>query len=433
MTRHGAQNTLFSVGKQRPLSCPRRRVVRSFLFGRSQQPCDNNDEEGNALLELMSRAGVDFGPLKSGLFSSGMGRGLYATTLILPGQRICSIDISHMITVDSAVEYLAKVMPGAENLRSHDPWAVLALFLCMMSSERYNESTYMIQYRRVLPTFVDTVLEWDQDDVNLLRGSHLHTIAEQIREFAHDTVADVMNANAPDIDEESIRWSLSILLSRLVRLETAAGETILVLCPGLDFLNMSCDSTSFISLDRDQHVYIKSDRLYKPGDQVCISYGEKTSGELYLSYGFYPDENPHDACLFSIHADSITLIQEMKQLGIPEHNVFPLRLEGLPEGLLRYAAIISLSEDNVDLLPSLHALRADKDLPLHHMKRSLGWLSKMIRETLSRFNMPLNECKHILEQTKENDRKHIIAHMMLQEQRILNKSMFIIDSMRRQM
>lgn len=33
--------------------------------------------------------------------------------------------------------------------------------------------------------------------------------------------------------------------------------------------------------------------------QVWVSYGEKTSGELLLSYGFLPEAgaNPHDACL----------------------------------------------------------------------------------------------------------------------------------------
>jgi len=306
----------------------------------------------------------------------------------------------------------------------------------MIASEGYERSSYQYQYSRILPTSVDTILTWEQGDIDLLCGSHLHAIAQEILQSAHSTIDDIMQADIPDINKNDLLWSLSILLSRLVRLETASGVSILALCPGLDFLNMTCDSRSFISLDEENNVYVKSDRFYKPGDQVYISYGEKTSGELYISYGFYPEQNPHDACLFSMHVDSSMqdVLRSMRQLGIPEHKVFPLRLQGLPEGIMRYAAIISLSNDDADLVPSLHTLVSDRDLPVDDQKRALGWLSKQIREKVSRYSLNPKECKHLLKQTPEHDKKHhIIAHMMLQEQRILNKSMFTIDSIRRQL
>ncbi len=409
--------------------------MQSFLFGRSGET-HQNDEEGNALMEMISlgKGRVDFGSLKSGVFPGGMGRGLFTTNVIFPGQRICSIDTSQIVTEESALQCLLDVMPGVENV-SHDPWAVLALYVCMIASEEYEKSPCQSQYCRILPNYVDTILAWDLEDVDLLRGSHLHTIAQEILQSADATIHDIMVASIPGIKEQHVRWSLSVLLSRLVRLETVSGRSILALCPGLDFLNMTCDSTSFISMDDRDTVHVKSDRLYKPGDQVYINYGEKTSGELYISYGFYPDQNPHDACLFSIQVDSshLEVVQAMQHLNIPEHKIFPLRLQGLPEGILRYAAIISLSDTDADLVSSLHCLDTDKDIPPHHLKRALGWLSKKMRDVISRYTLTQTECKQMLKHSIEHDRHHTIAQIMLQEHRILNKSMFAIDSMRRQM
>lgn len=438
MSGNSREWCFIQVERQRPLHSRRHGLgaCRSFRFGRSDRYVDN-DEPGNALIAMLSdgKEGVDFGSLKSGLFSQGMGRGLYTTRLIFSGQRICSITLSEMITAKSALESIKCMLPSEDDWNavsslSDDPWAVLALYVSMISSDEYERSPCQHQYSELLPRDISTVLEWEQKDVDLLRGSYVHGIAEEIRQSADDTIHDIQQANVPHVDETVLRWSLSVLLSRLVRLETISGHSILALCPGLDFLNMSCDSTSFISLDKDDTVFLKSDRWYTPGEQIFISYGQKTSGELYLSYGFYPEENPHHACLFSIHAgeNHTTLF---KAMNIPTKKIFPLRLEGLPEGIMRYAAIISLEEIAKDSVARLHELSADMDLPADDQKRALAWLSKTIRQRLSRFSMSQEECKYMIQGTPRDHRHNIIARLVLQDQRILGKSLFAVDSMRR--
>jgi hypothetical protein len=52
-------------------------------------------------------------------------------------------------------------------------------------------------------------------------------------------------------------------------------------------------------LDSDQSnakaVVFVTDKSYESGEQVFISYGKRSSGELLLAYGFIPPElNPHD-------------------------------------------------------------------------------------------------------------------------------------------
>ena len=79
--------------------------------------------------------------------------------------------------------------------------------------------------------------------------------------------------------------------------------------------------------------------------QVYISYGQKTSGQLLLSYGFMPapGSNPHDACLLELSlAEDDPCYQAkaacLRQYGAEPAREFPLRLDAIPQALLLFAA-----------------------------------------------------------------------------------------------
>lgn len=87
--------------------------------------------------------------------------------------------------------------------------------------------------------------------------------------------------------------------------------------------------------------------------QVTISYGLKSSGELLLSYGFFPPpgSNPYDAAYLTF-APEITdpAMQEKKRAlvarGIPPVEYFGLLIDALPAGLLPYAAFCAARPKN---------------------------------------------------------------------------------------
>ena len=79
--------------------------------------------------------------------------------------------------------------------------------------------------------------------------------------------------------------------------------------------------------------------------QVYISYGQKTSGQLLLSYGFMPEagSNPHDACMLEMRLSEDdpsfqSKVACLRQYGAEATRDFPLRLDALPQALLLFAA-----------------------------------------------------------------------------------------------
>lgn len=87
--------------------------------------------------------------------------------------------------------------------------------------------------------------------------------------------------------DSALDWAISILLSRLVRLSGDGDRESLV--PWADFANHDPRVSSCLDWDPvAQCVFIEAEQALQPGEQLHISYGSKSSGELLLQYGFAP-------------------------------------------------------------------------------------------------------------------------------------------------
>ncbi|GKD59060.1 ribulose-1,5-bisphosphate carboxylase/oxygenase large subunit N-methyltransferase, chloroplastic [Tanacetum coccineum] len=142
---------------------------------------------------------------------------------------------------------------------------------------------------------------------------------------------------------ETFRWSFGILFSRLVRLPSLDGRVALV--PWADMLNHSCDVETFLDYDKStKGVVFTTDRPYQPGEQVFISYGRKSNGELLLSYGFVPRQgtNPSDSVELPFSLKKSDKCYELKVEALKKHGLsasqcFPLQVTGWPLELMAYA------------------------------------------------------------------------------------------------
>lgn len=183
--------------------------------------------------------------------------------------------------------------------------------------------------------------------------------ASRIRERAIERVTNVIGtykdlrlrifSKHPDLFPEQVfnletfRWSFGILFSRLVRLPSMDDKFALV--PWADMLNHSCEVETFLDYDKSsQGVVFTTDRPYQPGEQVFISYGKKSNGELLLSYGFVPKEgtNPSDSVELSLSLSKSDKCYKQKLEALRKHGLqasqcYPVRITGWPLELMAYA------------------------------------------------------------------------------------------------
>lgn len=75
-----------------------------------------------------------------------------------------------------------------------------------------------------------------------------------------------------------------------------------MLAPWADLVNHDVDRACYFDWDGSALV-LRPDRSYAPGEQVFASYGQKSSGQLLLSYGFVPETNPHEAVRVELTVD----------------------------------------------------------------------------------------------------------------------------------
>lgn len=241
-----------------------------------------------------------------------MGRGVFTTSTVLPGATVARstlvIDARRALATPAYCHSI-DFGPDDDDVEVEDPYAVLCVFLyrflyCSSKEIRDAESTALSCYREVLLADASSsVLEWTDDEVDLLAGSHLYTIASDLRCTGEATIRAVNDLLGGDKDPDELRRCLSILVTRLVRLDDGS----LALVPGLDLINHSSSSRSYIAGTREG-VHVVNRGLLSKESQVFVSYGGKTSGELFLSYGFFPEENPHDGVLVPLDGGETAVV-----------------------------------------------------------------------------------------------------------------------------
>ncbi|KAL6762315.1 hypothetical protein V8C86DRAFT_2520069 [Haematococcus lacustris] len=261
-------------------------------------------------------------------------------------------------------------------------------------------------YLAALPCQPSTVLQWSETQVvSLLAGSPLQREAQSLRAAASASWLEVQplvelgerEGLLPSglVTQAAMQWALSILLSRAVRLPGAGGLEALV--PWADMLNHDPAATAFLDwqpgpgpapsstiqprggvqsgVQRGQgadssappapllplasgFVVLEVDRDYAAGQQIFISYGAKSCGQLLLQYGFSPADpsgHPDETYPLEVGLQDSDPLKAAKalalvQAGLPASASFPLRIDSFPEGLLHWAAFCAPSPE-----PSLAA------------------------------------------------------------------------------
>lgn len=276
-------------------------------------------------------------------------RGLVALKNVRKGEKLLFVPPSLFITADSD---WSCAEAGEVLKRNGVPdWPLLATYL--ISEASFMKSSRWSSYISALPRQPYSLLYWTRAELDK------YLEASQIRERAIERINDVTGtyndlrlrifSQYPDLfpeevfNMETFKWSFGILFSRLVRLPSMDGKVALV--PWADMLNHSCEVETFLDYDKSSKgVVFTTDRPYQPGEQVFISYGKKSNGELLLSYGFVPKEgtNPRDSVQLALSLNKSDKcykekVEVLRKHGLSPSQCYPVQITGWPLELMAYA------------------------------------------------------------------------------------------------
>ncbi|CAL9182918.1 ribulose-1,5 bisphosphate carboxylase/oxygenase large subunit N-methyltransferase, chloroplastic-like isoform X1 [Musa acuminata AAA Group] len=308
-------------------------------------------ESASALQRWLSASGLP--PQKLEIQRVDVGeRGLVALNNIRKGEKLLFVPPSLVITADS--EWSCPEVGNVLKKNSVPDWPLLATYLLseasLMSSSRWN------RYISALPRQPYSLLYWTPSELDT------YLVASQIRARAIERITNVIGtyndlklrifSKHPELFPEevfnidSFLWSFGILFSRLVRLPSMNGKVALV--PWADMLNHSPQVETFLDYDKSsQGIFFMTDQSYQPGEQVFISYGKKSNGELLLSYGFVPKEgtNPNDSVELSLSLNKSDKCYKEKLEALRKHGLstpqrFPLQITGWPVEMMAYSYLV---------------------------------------------------------------------------------------------
>eukprot|EP00899_Mesostigma_viride_P026603 jgi/Mesvir1/7127/Mv09229-RA.1 len=151
------------------------------------------------------------------------------------------------------------------------------------------------------------------------------------------------------------------------------AATRVALVPYADLLNHAVESAAYLTwapakggagntgASSKGAVVMVADRDYEAGEQVYISYGPLSSGQLLLSYGFVPPlgSNPHDEAWLALRIDEDDPLRQAKLAlletawgaesdGCQHHEQrFPLRQNEIPGQLMGFARLAASTDDTI--------------------------------------------------------------------------------------
>jgi hypothetical protein len=417
----------------------------------------------------------------------GSGRGLVASAGIAKGEDLLSIPLQLVVTPAAAAQRSC-----LRDLLEASPlpaWSVLALWLA--EQRAVGSAGEWWPYVRLLPEQTGGVLEWGDEQVAWLAGSQQHAGAAEIRRAADASWQELQPllaaaeaaglAPAPDaFSRAALRRAFSVLLSRLVRLP-GLGDTEALL-PWADLLNHGCSAASCLDWSSSATaVVLRAERRYRAGEQLLISYGQKTSGELLLrwlrrrragtwvnhspaavfvlsphpachscscrSYGFCPEpgSNPHDGCLLRLQLhDTGAPLQwktaALERRGLAASQLFPLRMQAAPVEVVRFAAFAAAEVDSSDAAERLAAqLFGEGAIPsLALQAAALQAVVKACKAALAAYPRAFDVDRAELERLRdeaaaggEEDegrrrRRHVLQ-VLVYERQVLNRTVFVMQ------
>jgi len=244
---------------------------------------------------------------------------------------------------------------------------------------------------KVLPS-VDDVgcsIFWTQEELDsLLEGSPLRNqsiyLRSRVREEFYQFQDRVMSKDPERFPPEAFtvqnyEWAYSLMFSRAMRLdfeepadiigfgeEKPQQSDIIAMVPYVDLINHSPTSETIIRgqyegvsipglRTADKYIFVKSDKYYQQFEQIYISYGAKSNGQLLMLYGFALERNAGDFLdLITKHLLESSPMSQAKRRFLQskgfEYESFPLYRDRMTQQMMAFMRLLVLEQSDLKLL-----------------------------------------------------------------------------------
>ncbi|KAF9286243.1 hypothetical protein BGZ68_003082 [Mortierella alpina] len=286
-------------------------------------------------IDWLTQHSASFQKLEFREDSDGCGS-VYSSTDIAEDEVFLTIPFSPLVLTDGLAR---KALPkSAEAL---DGRTALTLFL--MQQSLLKDNAFFHPYLDMVPDKIHTALEFDDQDMEHLRGTNAYLTVKELQQNLRQKFNDTMHIVGSDLRErdgytwEKFLWAETVLSSRAFPAHLFGGgiEGEIVLIPLADTLNHK---------SRHKATWIKT-------QQGLEMSGAATSkgGQLFNNYG--PKDNKDDMVTlktnFSRDPDQERKSAILKQIGITDETIHYLRMDSLPELLLIAMRVMAMNPAEV--------------------------------------------------------------------------------------
>ncbi|MCO5585831.1 hypothetical protein L7F22_039764 [Adiantum nelumboides] len=470
-----ASYTSFSLHGAGPVVCCSSSKSKNKSFdgnklGAVDWGCDAYTPEGSQIFQEWLTSQRRLPPQKLTLqpVESG-GRGLVAKTNIRRGEKLLYVPFSLVITRDS--EWTCAQSQWCLSAEDVPDWPFLATYLISEASKGKDSPWH--PYISALPNKPESILLWSETETRnyLFASSVINQALERIAEVENtfDSIDSSIYKKHSDLfpseffNVQSFKWAFGILFSRLVRLQSLNQQVALV--PWADMLNHSSQVKACLDYEAgSKTIILTTDQAYRPSEQVFISYGEKSKGEILLSYGFVSaNVDEMDSLNISLSLSHDDELFAAKKAALEEHGLscsckYPITIGGIPSQLFAFSYLIACPASLESCFSQLAAAAASEgvtqldgfrpfafDAPLNLDIQAYETILKTVEASLTKISRFLGDIdrKNNVGILKGNDGKPVSLELSgkvklactlcLSEQRILQRAQYVLRSKLREL
>lgn len=325
------------------------------------------------------------------LTMNGNQRTVVTTQPVKPGDTI--IFIPNYCLMTDGVAHNSAI--GQQIFRTHfTPTSKHTVLAAYLLQERENPVSLWRHYIDLLPrSFAHIPLYFDNATLNYLQGSYILELVLSRKHIIKSEYYNLCNA-LPSFRRFSLddfMWARTAINSRCFGISHIHGASV-AMVPFIDLVNHHQSGPAYWGAHPSQHGFsLTANDYIFPNMELFMSYGTKTKGRFFASYGFIPENSDNKDARVTASLNIKDELYDFKRKFVNASLDFMVsfQYDDAFKSLFKYLRIASISQfdSNLQLDKAVHT----QFISLENELKSLRHLHKLCQQSLNLFETSLRE------------------------------------------